>query len=137
MLDSSAIRAAMALHVHHVIGAACGCGQAPMIAVGFRITVAKWLVLVRLLRWEIPERLELTTPGLARALQPYFRLTMAVRGGDLSAFRCAAREEVDGACPVWLSAAHSRLNIGHTVTAYSWLGTWGRGLLHIGFGMRS
>ena len=61
-----------------------------MIAVGFRITVAKWLVLVRLLLGEIPERLEFTTPGLAKALQPYFRLTLAVRGGDLSAFRCAA-----------------------------------------------
>lgn len=58
-----------------------------MIAVGFRITVAKWLVLVRLLLGEIPERLEFTVPGLTKALQPYFRLTLAVRSGDLSTFR--------------------------------------------------
>lgn len=71
----------------------CTCArmQAPTIATGFRITVAKWLVLVRLLLGEVPERIEFTTPGLATALQPYFRLTLAVRGGDLSEFRCTCR----------------------------------------------
>lgn len=66
--------------------------KAPTIATGFRITVAKWLVLVRLLLGEVPERIEFTTPGLATALQPYFRLTLAVRGGDLSEFREVAEQ---------------------------------------------
>ncbi|KAK9786301.1 hypothetical protein WJX73_008975 [Symbiochloris irregularis] len=66
--------------------------KAPVIAVGFRTTVAKWLVLVRLLLGEIPERIDLTQPGLSAALHPYFCLTLAVRSGDLSAFRAVAQQ---------------------------------------------
>ncbi len=49
----------------------------------------KWLALVRLLLSDVPERTELTSPGLATALRPYFELTNAVRTGDLANFGCA------------------------------------------------
>ncbi len=62
--------------------------QAPQAAVGFRVVVQKWLVLVRLLLGEVPEREELIEPDLERPLRPYFQLTNAVRIGDLTAFRC-------------------------------------------------
>ena len=50
--------------------------------------VQKWLVLVRLLLGEVPEREELVEAGLEEQLWPYFQITNAVRIGDLSAFRC-------------------------------------------------
>ena len=61
--------------------------QAPQAAVGFRVVVQKWLVLVRLLLGEVPEREELIERDLERPLRPYFQLTNAVRIGDLTAFR--------------------------------------------------
>ena len=61
--------------------------QAPIRAFAFRAEVTKWLALVRLLLSDVPERTELTVPGLATALAPYFQLTNAVRIGDLNAFR--------------------------------------------------
>lgn len=61
--------------------------QAPTGALGFRVEVTKWLVLVRLLLGEIPEHKELTEPALAVALKPYFDLTQAVRIGDLIHFK--------------------------------------------------
>ena len=51
--------------------------------------VQKWLVLVRLLLGEVPEREELVEAGLEAPLRPYFQITNAVRIGDLTAFRCA------------------------------------------------
>ena len=62
--------------------------QAPTSAVGFRVCVHKWLVLVRLLLGEVPDRTEFTAPDMAGPLGPYFDLTQAVRSGDLTAFRC-------------------------------------------------
>ena len=64
--------------------------QAPIAAYAFRAEVTKWLVLVRLLLSDMPERTELTAPGLATALRPYFHLTAAVRAGDLATFGCGA-----------------------------------------------
>jgi len=64
--------------------------QAPSSAVGFRVEVAKWLSLVRLLLGEVPEHSEFTAPGLAKPLAPYFAIAQAVRAGDLATFRCAA-----------------------------------------------
>ncbi|EFN58026.1 hypothetical protein CHLNCDRAFT_20545 [Chlorella variabilis] len=64
--------------------------KAPTSAVGFRVAVAKWLVLVRLLLGEVPDRTEFTAPDTAAPLAPYFDLTQAVRGGDLSAFSAVA-----------------------------------------------
>jgi len=54
---------------------------------GFRVTVSKWLILVRLLLGEIPEHQDFTQPGLRQPLQAYYELTQAVRGGDLTLFR--------------------------------------------------
>ena len=63
--------------------------QAPMSALGFRVTVTKWLSLVRLLLGEVPEHTEFTAPGLAEPLTAYFSIAQAVRAGDLTAFRCS------------------------------------------------
>ena len=62
----------------------------------FRAALAKWLVVVRLLLGEVPERRTFRAPGIAAALAPYFALTNAVRTGDLAAFAaaCAAHEAV-------------------------------------------
>lgn len=60
--------------------------KAPQVAHGFRITASKWLIVVRLLLGEVPERAEFAQPGLFGALQPYFQLALAVKNGDLVAF---------------------------------------------------
>ncbi|KAG2439463.1 hypothetical protein HXX76_004818 [Chlamydomonas incerta] len=64
--------------------------RAPAIAHGFRITVSKWLILVRLLLGEIPDRTEFAQPGMSAALEPYFELTQAVKAGDMRAFKQVA-----------------------------------------------
>lgn len=61
--------------------------KAPSGAQGFRVACSKWLILVRLLLGEIPERVEFSTPGMRAPLQPYFELTTAVRSGDLATFQ--------------------------------------------------
>lgn len=66
--------------------------KAPPAARGFRVTVHKWLVLVRLLLGEVPERTEFTVPELQPALVPYFELTQAVRSGDLQEFSHVAQQ---------------------------------------------
>jgi 26S proteasome regulatory subunit N3 len=71
--------------------------KAPTAAYAFRAEVNKWLALVRLLLSDVPERTELTAPGLATALAPYFHLTNAVRIGDLTAFQ----EVAERYRPVW------------------------------------
>jgi len=68
--------------------------KAPAVAHGFLVAVYKWLILVRLLLGEVPDRQEFAQPGLGRALQPYLELTQAVRSGDLVAFgQVAAKYE--------------------------------------------
>ena len=62
---------------------------------GFRETVTKWLVVVRLLLGEIPERAELVAPELRGALLPYLELASAVRGGDVQAFSSCATKHRD------------------------------------------
>ncbi|KAL4443741.1 hypothetical protein ABPG75_011478 [Micractinium tetrahymenae] len=64
--------------------------KAPSSAVGFRMAVQKWLVLVRLLLGEVPDRTEFTSPDMAAPLGPYFDVAAAVRSGDLNAFSTAA-----------------------------------------------
>ncbi|CAK0761462.1 hypothetical protein CVIRNUC_002862 [Coccomyxa viridis] len=66
--------------------------KAPMSALGFRVTVTKWLSLVRLLLGEVPEHTEFTAPGLAEPLAAYFSIAQAVRAGDLTAFREVAEK---------------------------------------------
>ncbi len=51
------------------------------------MSVNKWLILVRLLLGDIPERVDLTAPGMQVPLVPYFDLTQAVRSGDLIKFK--------------------------------------------------
>mmetsp|Transcript_13646 Transcript_13646/g.23982 ORF Transcript_13646/g.23982 Transcript_13646/m.23982 type:complete len:500 (-) Transcript_13646:384-1883(-) len=60
--------------------------KAPLAALAFRASADKWLVLVRLLLGEVPERAEFSVHGLAALLRPYYELTQAVRSGDLVAF---------------------------------------------------
>jgi 26S proteasome regulatory subunit N3 len=60
--------------------------KSPTIAHGFRIDTAKWLIIVRLLLGEVPERNEFSIVGMRAALGPYFHLTQAVRSGDLAMF---------------------------------------------------
>jgi len=66
--------------------------KAPGVAKGFRTSVNKWLVLVRLLLGDTPERADFNQPGMIKAMEPYFKLTQAVRVGDLNCFRAVAEE---------------------------------------------
>lgn len=87
--------------------------KAPEGARGFRIVVSKWLVLVRLLLGEIPERTEFTQLALRKALEPYFELTQAVRLGDLSLFRSVT--ESHGAGFAADGTAHLITRLRHNV----------------------
>ena len=66
--------------------------KAPAVAKGFRISLHRWLAVVQLLLGEIPARNHFTTPGMRKALRPYFELTQAVRSGDLRAFQEVASQ---------------------------------------------
>lgn len=64
--------------------------KAPSAAWAFKAAATKWLVVVRLLLGEIPERSELSSPELRGTLAPYLPLVQAVRRGDVAAFAAAA-----------------------------------------------
>ena len=49
--------------------------KAPTTAHGFRIQCNKWVIIVRLLLGEIPERTVFMQKGMKKALIPYFELT--------------------------------------------------------------
>lgn len=66
--------------------------KAPTSALGFRTTTLKWLVLVKLLLGDIPDRTEFSADGLKTAMQPYLELTTAVRHGDVQAFHTVTKE---------------------------------------------
>lgn len=66
--------------------------KAPTGAPGFRLAASKWLILVRLLLGEVPDRSEFATPGMTAPLAPYLQLTAAVRAGDLAAFTAVAAQ---------------------------------------------
>jgi len=68
------------------------------IALGFRQAASKLLVIVQLLMGEIPERNVFRQVGLQAALHPYFRLTQAVRIGNLTEFE----KVVDQFADVWV-----------------------------------
>ncbi|CAD5206940.1 unnamed protein product [Bursaphelenchus okinawaensis] len=55
-------------------------------AVGFKQNVHKWVVVISLLRGEIPERAIFRVPIHRVTLQPYLQLTHAVRLGDIALF---------------------------------------------------
>ena len=56
-------------------------------------------MLVRLLLGEVPAHEDFQGPGVQRSLAPYFRLTQAVRLGDLTAFRYGCPQR-----PAWCVA---------------------------------
>jgi 26S proteasome regulatory subunit N3 len=58
-------------------------------ALGFRQRANKLLCIVQLLMGDIPERATFRLPDIKKSLKPYFRLTQAVRVGDVAAFKDA------------------------------------------------
>jgi len=66
--------------------------KAPQSAVGFRLHVAKWLVVVRLLLGEVPSRAELAPADLRSMMTPYFELAHAVGRGDVGGFNDVAEK---------------------------------------------
>lgn len=56
-------------------------------ALGFRVTVQKFMVIVQLLTGVIPERAVFRQANMEKALLPYLEITKAVRVGDLTAFK--------------------------------------------------
>lgn len=79
--------------------------------VGFKITVSKWIVIVQLLKGEIPPRAHfMCKPQRYRtALAPYLELTQAVRNGDLAAFKSVADEFAAGFAKDGLLSCINRL----------------------------
>jgi 26S proteasome regulatory subunit N3 len=95
-------------------------------AAGFRVAVAKWLILVRLLLGEVPDRAEFSQPGMHAPLKPYFELTCAVRSGDLARFAAAAQQHgaafaADGTANLVTRLHHSVIRAGlrRIAAAYS------------------
>ena len=64
--------------------------KAPQSALGFRLEVAKWLVVVRLLLGEVPSRSEMAPADLRSMMGPYFDLARAVGRGDVNVFDSVA-----------------------------------------------
>ena len=101
--------------------------KAPHFARGFRLQVAKWLVVVRLLLGEVPNRSELApSADLRYMMQAYFDLARAVGLGDVNAFdEVAAKHktayEADGLRHVVarLRANVIRAGVRRIATAYS------------------
>jgi len=71
------------------------CAAVYQSAIGFRIEAFKWMLLVRLLLGEIPDRADFRQAGLTKALEPYFELTRAVRIGDLVLFKSVVEKYND------------------------------------------
>lgn len=69
--------------------------KAPQSATGFRLQVAKWLVVVRLLLGEVPTRAELAPADLRTMMKPYYEVARAVGEGDVSAFNTIAEKYQD------------------------------------------
>jgi 26S proteasome regulatory subunit N3 len=65
--------------------------KAPSSADGFKVSATQWLIVVRLLLGEVPERQEFDLPGLGGILDPYLELTQSVRSGDLVSFAEVAK----------------------------------------------
>ena len=56
-------------------------------ALGFRKIATKFAIIVQLLMGEIPEKSLFRQKGLSQSLTPYYKLTLAVRVGDLAKFK--------------------------------------------------
>jgi 26S proteasome regulatory subunit N3 len=100
--------------------------KAPQSAQGFRLQVAKWLVVVRLLLGEVPNRSELAPSDLRCMMGPYYELARAVGAGDVAVFHTVAEThqesfENDGLRHVIarLRANVIRSGVRRIATAYS------------------
>lgn len=69
--------------------------KSPQPAHGFRVVASKWLVIVRLLLGDVPERTLFRAKGYRKPLEPYLELTQAVRAGDLTVFAEVTRQHAD------------------------------------------
>jgi len=95
-------------------------------ALGFRIAAQRLLIVVQLLMGEIPDRNVFFTEGMKRELEPYLKITQAVRRGDLAVFRDTSgsfRERLvaDGTFTLISRLAHSVVKAGlrRLSTSYS------------------
>jgi len=93
---------------------------------GFRIAAQRLLIVVQLLMGEIPERKVFYTDGMTTELEPYLKITQAVRRGDLAVFRSTAssfrdRLLIDGTFTLISRLAHSVVKAGlrRLSTSYS------------------
>jgi len=61
--------------------------QSPTVALGFKLSAHKLVIIVELLMGGIPDRSTFMQKELREALRPYYAITQAVRSGDLNAFK--------------------------------------------------
>lgn len=85
--------------------------------IGFRIAVQRLLVVVQLLMGEIPERSVFFTEGMVSELEPYLKITQAVRHGDLAVFHETSKQfterlKEDGTYTLISRLAHSVVKAG-------------------------
>lgn len=84
---------------------------------GFRIATQRLLIVVQLLMGEIPDRSVFFEPTMKVELEPYLKITQAVRRGDLAVFHAtvgthAARLKLDGMYTLISRLAHSVVKAG-------------------------
>lgn len=84
---------------------------------GFRITTQRLLIVVQLLMGEIPDRSIFFEPTMKVELQPYLKITQAVRRGDLAVFHStvsthASRLKLDNTYTLISRLAHSVVKAG-------------------------
>lgn len=87
------------------------------IGLGFRIATQRLLVVVQLLMGEIPDRAIFFDPTMRIELEPYLKITQAVRRGDLAVFHStvgahAAQLKTDGTYTLISRLAHSVVKAG-------------------------
>lgn len=61
--------------------------QSPNVAIGFKVSATKFVIIVELLMGGIPERSMFTQEELRVALLPYYEITQAVRSGKVDSFQ--------------------------------------------------
>lgn len=64
-------------------------------AIGFRLSVQKFMIIVQLLTGEVPARDIFRQQHMQRALRPYLSLTQAVRIGDMAKFKQVLETSAD------------------------------------------
>merc|ERR1719240_763035 len=61
--------------------------QSPNVALGFKLSAYKLVIIVELLMGGIPDRATFMMKELREPLRPYYAITQAVRSGDLNSFK--------------------------------------------------